>query len=44
MSALIRTLRTDAADFEAEFARLRHGSAEADAAIETRVAEILADV
>ncbi len=44
MSALIRTLRTDAADFEAEFARLRHWSAEADAAIEARVADILADV
>ncbi len=40
----IRTLRTDAADFEAEFAGLRHWSAEADAAIEARAAEIIADV
>jgi histidinol dehydrogenase len=44
MAPLLRLLRTDAADFETEFARLRHLSAEADAAIETRVAEILADV
>ena len=34
--------RTD--DFEARFARLRHWSAEEDAAIEQRVAAILADV
>lgn len=45
MSALnLRTLHTTAADFEAEFARLRHWSAEEDAAIEQRVADILADV
>ncbi|MDZ7813371.1 MAG: histidinol dehydrogenase [Ideonella sp.] len=45
MSALnLRTLLTTAADFEAEFARLRHWSAEEDAAIEQRVASILADV
>ena len=45
MSALnLRTLDTTAADFEAEFARLRHWSAEEDAAIEQRVADILADV
>ena len=35
---------TAAADFEAEFQRLLHWSAETDAAIEQRVAEILADV
>ena len=40
----LRRLDTQSADFEAEFARLRHWSAEADAAIESRVAEILADV
>ncbi|TDM08617.1 MAG: histidinol dehydrogenase [Ideonella sp. MAG2] len=40
----LRTLHTTAADFEAEFARLRHWSAEEDAAIEQRVADILADV
>ena len=40
----LRQLDTTRADFEAEFARLRHWSAEADAAIESRVAEILADV
>ncbi|GAA0755766.1 histidinol dehydrogenase [Ideonella azotifigens] len=45
MSALnLRQLATTAADFETEFARLRHWSADADAAIEQRVAEILADV
>ena len=44
MSVAIRTLRTDAADFEARFAELRHWSADTDAAIEGRVAEILADV
>ncbi|NCT82982.1 MAG: histidinol dehydrogenase [Comamonadaceae bacterium] len=41
---LIRRLATTAADFDAEFQRLRHWSAETDAAIEGRVAEILADV
>ncbi|HSI48972.1 MAG TPA: histidinol dehydrogenase [Ideonella sp.] len=40
----LRPLATTAADFETEFARLRHWSADADAAIEQRVAEILADV
>ena len=40
----LRQLSTADAGFEAEFARLRHWSAEADAAIEGRVAEILADV
>ena len=40
----LRRLDTRSAAFEAEFARLRHWSAEADAAIESRVAEILADV
>ncbi len=45
MSAVnIRRLATSAADFEAEFQRLQHWSAETDAAIETRVAEIVADV
>ncbi len=42
--SLIRQLSTAAADFAAEFERLRHWSAETDAAIEGRVAEILADV
>ena len=40
----IRQLSTAAPDFEAEFQRLQHWSAETDAAIEQRVAEILADV
>ncbi len=40
----VRHLRTEQPDFEAEFARLRHWSAETDAAIEERVAAILADV
>ena len=40
----LRRLDSRIADFEAEFARLRHWSAEADAAIESRVAEILAGV
>jgi histidinol dehydrogenase len=40
----IRHLRSDAPDFEAEFARLRHWSAATDDAIEQRVAAILADV
>ncbi len=44
MSELVRRLRTDAADFEGAFAQLRHWSAQADAAIEDRVAAILADV
>lgn len=41
---LIRQLDTTAADFEAQFQRVLHWSAETDAAIETRVADILADV
>ena len=40
----LRQLTTTAADFEAQFARLRHWSADTDAAIEQRVAGILADV
>ena len=44
MSVAIRRLSTASADFEAEFQRLQHWSAETDAAIETRVAEIIADV
>jgi len=40
----IRHLRTTAADFEAEFQRVLHWSAETDDAIEQRVAEILVDV
>ncbi len=44
MSVAIRQLATASADFEAEFARVLHWSAETDAAIEERVASILADV
>ncbi len=44
MSVAVRQLSTAAVDFEAEFARVLHWSAETDAAIETRVADILADV
>lgn len=44
MTVAIRQLATAAADFEAEFARVLHWSAETDAAIEGRVADILADV
>ena len=44
MSVAIRQLATTAADFEAEFKRVLHWSAETDAAIEGRVADILADV
>ena len=44
MSVQIRHLATAAADFELEFAKLRHWSEEADHAIEERVAAILADV
>ncbi len=40
----LRQLDTASADFEAEFQRLRHWSAEEDQAIEERVASILADV
>jgi histidinol dehydrogenase len=44
MKANIRRLNTVAADFETHFRALQHWSAETDAAIETRVAEIIADV
>jgi histidinol dehydrogenase len=44
MTVAIRQLATTAADFETEFARVLHWSAETDAAIEGRVADILADV
>ena len=40
----LRQLATADADFEAQFRRVLHWSAETDAAIEDRVAEILADV
>lgn len=40
----LRQLNTASPEFEAEFQRVLHWSAETDAAIETRVAEILADV
>ena len=40
----VRVLATTAADFEAEFERVLHWSAETDQAIEERVASILADV
>jgi len=43
-SVRIARLSTAQADFETAFARLRHWSAEADDAIEQRVAAILADV
>ena len=44
MSIDIRRLDTTSADFEAEFQRVRHGSADTDMVIEERVAAILADV
>jgi len=44
MRVAIRRLDTRAAGFEAELERLQHGSAQADAAIEQRVVEILAAV
>jgi len=44
MSIALRQLNTSSADFEAEFQRVLHWSAEQDAAIEDRVAEILAAV
>ena len=44
MTVTLRRLATTAAGFEAEFERLLHWSAETDAAIENRVAEIIADV
>jgi histidinol dehydrogenase len=40
----LRRLSTAAADFDAEFAKLAHWSADTDAAIEERVAAIVADV
>ena len=44
MSVAVRQLSTRAADFEAEFQRVRHWSAQTDALIEQRVADIVADV
>ncbi|WKB54783.1 histidinol dehydrogenase [Eleftheria terrae] len=44
MKVQIRQLATTAPDFEAEFHRALHWSAETDHAIEQRVADILADV
>ncbi len=44
MTVAMRQLDTAAPRFEAEFQRVLHWSDETDAAIETRVAEILADV
>ncbi len=43
-SVAIRHLHTASADFEAQFQRVLHWSAETDEAIEQRVADILADV
>ena len=44
MTALVRRLFTGADDFEAQFQRLQHGTMEADAAIDARAAQIIADV
>jgi histidinol dehydrogenase len=44
MTVKVRRLDTSATGFEADFQRVLHWSAETDAAIESRVAEILADV
>jgi histidinol dehydrogenase len=44
MTVNVRLLDTAAPDFEAEFERVRHWSAQTDLAIEERVAAILADV
>jgi len=44
MTLKLRSLSTTAADFEAEFQRVLHWSAETDAAIESRVAQIIDDV
>jgi histidinol dehydrogenase len=44
MSVNVRQLATSAPDFEAEFRRVLHWSAQTDQAIEERVAAILADV
>jgi histidinol dehydrogenase len=44
MTLKLRRLATTDADFDTQLARLQHWSAETDAAIEQRVAEIVADV
>ena len=44
MTLELRSLATTAADFEAEFQRVLHWSADTDAAIEGRVAQIIDDV
>ena len=44
MTTNLRTLATTDTDFDDQFQRVLHWSAETDAAIETRVAEILAHV
>jgi histidinol dehydrogenase len=44
VSVAVRRFATTDADFEAQFARVRHWSAETDAAIESRVAAIVTDV
>ncbi len=44
MTVAIRELSTCAADFDAQLQRVLHWSAQADAAIEARVAEIVSDV
>ncbi|MBX3601923.1 MAG: histidinol dehydrogenase [Rubrivivax sp.] len=44
MKLALRRLDTTQADFDAQLARLQHWSAETDAAIEQRVADIVADV
>ncbi|MEO6033047.1 MAG: histidinol dehydrogenase, partial [Burkholderiaceae bacterium] len=44
MNVVVRRLATTAADFEAEFQRVLHWSADTDQDIEARVAAIVADV
>jgi histidinol dehydrogenase len=44
MTLKLRVLRTDDTDFDAQFERLRHWSADVDQAVEERVAQILDDV
>jgi histidinol dehydrogenase len=44
MTLKLRVLRTVDADFDAQFERLRHWSADVDQAVEERVAQILDDV
>ena len=44
MTLALRGLSTASPDFETEFQRVLHWSAETDATIETRVADIIADV